>query len=83
MGSSMPYSVTKAGQLRVIEGIAYNNGPWCRANAVCPGLIVTEWSLRYGKERIEEMVEKSPLKKAVDLEVCMKGCDGRGEGKGG
>lgn len=70
MGSSLPYSVTKAGQMRMIEGIAYNNGPWARANAVCPGLIITPWSERYGKETIEAMCEKAPLKKSVDLEVC-------------
>ena len=69
-GSSLPYSVTKAGQLRMIEGLAYNNGPYARVNAVCPGLIVTPWSLRYGEEMINAMKEQSPLKDNVDLEDC-------------
>lgn len=69
-GSSMPYSVTKAGQLRMVEGLAYNNGPWARVNAVCPGLIVTPWSLRYGEERINAMRDAAALKKEVDLEDC-------------
>ena len=69
MGSIMPQSVTEAGQLRIIEGIAYNNGPWARANAVCPGHIITPWSMRYGEDKINAMVENTPLKKPVDLEV--------------
>lgn len=53
----------------MVEGLAYNNGPWVRVNAVCPGLIITPWSMRYGEEKINAMKEAAPLKKSVDLEV--------------
>lgn len=68
-GSSLPYSVTKAGQLRMVEGLARDNGPWARINAVCPGLIVTPFSVAYGAENIKNLEEKSALKKAAGLEV--------------
>jgi len=69
-GSSFPYSVTKAGQLRIIEGIAYHNGPWVRANAVCPGLMQTRFSSEYGEENMNTMIKCSPLNRPVNLEDC-------------
>lgn len=68
-GSSLPYSVTKAAQLRMTEGLARDNGPWARVNAVCPGLIITPFSVAYGEENINNLKQQSPLKKEAGLEV--------------
>ncbi|PGH18234.1 hypothetical protein AJ79_00573 [Helicocarpus griseus UAMH5409] len=69
-GSSLPYSVTKAAQLRMVEGLARDNGPWARVNAVCPGLIITPFSQAYGEERMKALKQESPLKKEANLEDC-------------
>ncbi|PGH26874.1 hypothetical protein AJ80_01456 [Polytolypa hystricis UAMH7299] len=66
-GSPLPYSVTKAAQLRMVEGLARNNGPWARINAVCPGLIITPFSKDYGEEGMADLEEQSPLKKEASL----------------
>lgn len=42
-GSSLPYSVTKAGQLHLMKALAATQGPKIRVNAVLPGLLLTEW----------------------------------------
>ena len=68
-GSSLPYSVTKAAQLRMTEGLARDNGPWARVNAVCPGLIITAFSAAYGEENINNLKKQSSLKKEASLEV--------------
>jgi NAD(P)-dependent dehydrogenase (short-subunit alcohol dehydrogenase family) len=47
-GSSLPYCVTKAAQLQLMRVFAASQGPKVRCNAVCPGLLLTEWvSLRF------------------------------------
>lgn len=42
-GSSLPYCVTKAAQLQLMRVFAASQGPKVRCNAVCPGLLLTEW----------------------------------------
>jgi NAD(P)-dependent dehydrogenase (short-subunit alcohol dehydrogenase family) len=42
-GSSLPYCVTKAAQLQLMRVFAASQGPKVRVNAVCPGLLLTEW----------------------------------------
>ena len=46
-GSSLPYCVTKAAQLQLMRVFAASQGPKVRCNAVCPGLLLTEW-VSYG-----------------------------------
>ncbi|KAG9246441.1 short-chain dehydrogenase/reductase-like protein sdr [Calycina marina] len=69
-GSSMPYSVTKAAQLHLMKCLAATQGPKVRVNAVLPGLLLTEWGLRYPQERIDQVTEAALLKKATDLDDC-------------
>ena len=38
-----------------------------RCNAVLPGLLLTEWGLEYGEERIEELRQAAVLKQEVSL----------------
>lgn len=64
-GSSMGYSVTKAAGLHLMKCLAETQGPKIRINAVLPGLLLTEWGLRYSKERIEKLKEKALLKEVV------------------
>jgi NAD(P)-dependent dehydrogenase (short-subunit alcohol dehydrogenase family) len=66
-GSSMPYSVTKAAQLHLMKCLATTQGPKVRVNAVLPGLLLTEWGLLYGEERIGALKERASLKKEVSL----------------
>lgn len=69
-GSSMPYSVSKAAQLHLMRCLASTQGPSVRVNAVLPGLLVTEWGLKYSTERLDEMKEKATLKNFTDLDDC-------------
>jgi NAD(P)-dependent dehydrogenase (short-subunit alcohol dehydrogenase family) len=64
-GSSMAYSVTKAAQLHLVKCVAKTQGSKVRCNAVLPGLLLTEWGLEYGEERIEELRQAAVLKREV------------------
>ncbi|EXJ81682.1 hypothetical protein A1O1_07747 [Capronia coronata CBS 617.96] len=64
-GSSMGYSVTKAAGLHLMKCLASTQGPKIRINAVLPGLLLTEWGLRYGEERIEATKNRAALKREV------------------
>lgn len=67
-GSSLAYSVTKAAQLHLVKCIAKTQGAKLRANAVLPGLLLTEWGQQFGKEKIEVLQREAVLKQ----EVCHK-----------
>jgi len=69
-GSSMAYSVTKAAQLHLVKCVAKTQGAKVRCNAILPGLLLTEWGLEYGEERIGELKEAAVLKKETDLQDC-------------
>lgn len=68
-GSSMPYSVNKLAQIRLIESLALTHGPHARFNAVSPGLIITPFSIAYGEEVIQGMKDRAPLKRESGLDV--------------
>ena len=42
-GSSMAYAVTKGAGLHLMKALAMTQGPKIRVNAVCPGLMLTDW----------------------------------------
>lgn len=67
-GSSMAYSVTKAAQLHLVKCLAKTQGSKVRANAVLPGLLLTDWGNEYGEERIAFLKEQAVLKKEVSCE---------------
>jgi NAD(P)-dependent dehydrogenase (short-subunit alcohol dehydrogenase family) len=71
-GSSMAYSVTKAAQLHLMKCLAQTQGAEgkVRVNAVCPGLLLTEWGARFGEERIEGLKRAAVLRRETDLEDC-------------
>ncbi|KAJ4540578.1 hypothetical protein HRR83_007866 [Exophiala dermatitidis] len=69
-GSSMGYSVTKAAGLHLMKCLASTQGPKVRVNAVLPGLLLTEWGLRYSEERIQAAKNAAALKHETYLEDC-------------
>ncbi|OKP12736.1 Granaticin polyketide synthase putative ketoacyl reductase 2 [Penicillium subrubescens] len=64
-GSSMAYSVTKSAGLHLLQCLKASQGPKVRINAVLPGLLLTEWGVRYSPEQIEAWKNKSALKHEV------------------
>lgn len=70
-GSCLAYSVTKAAQLHLVKCIAKTQGAKLRANAVLPGLLLTEWGQQFGRERIEVLQKEAILKQEVCHKVVM------------
>lgn len=69
-GSSMGYSVTKAAGLHLMKCLASTQGPKIRVNAVLPGLLLTEWGLKYSDERQEAIKNNAALKQETLLDDC-------------
>ena len=69
-GSSMGYSVTKAAGLHLMRCLAATQGSKLRINAVLPGLLLTEWGLRYSEDRINALKDKAVLKTEVSNDNC-------------
>ncbi|KAL4900557.1 hypothetical protein BDW74DRAFT_182644 [Aspergillus multicolor] len=67
-GSSLPYSVTKAAGLHLVKCLAQTQGNKVRVNAVLPGLLLTEWGLRFPKEKIEAYKARAPLNSLPEVE---------------
>jgi NAD(P)-dependent dehydrogenase (short-subunit alcohol dehydrogenase family) len=61
----MAYSVTKAAQIHLMKCMASTQGPKIRINAVLPGLLLTEWGLKYSEERQKYLKETAALKHEV------------------
>ncbi|KAK9494307.1 hypothetical protein V1508DRAFT_403161 [Lipomyces doorenjongii] len=61
-GSSVLYSITKAAALHLVKVLAKTQGPKSRVNAISPGLLLTEWGLSFGPERITAVESSLPLK---------------------
>lgn len=69
-GSSMPYAVTKAAQLQLVKCLGATQGPKIRVNTVLPGLLLTEWGLKYSTERIDAIKNQAALKHETYLQDC-------------
>ncbi|KAB5580153.1 hypothetical protein GE09DRAFT_1182582 [Coniochaeta sp. 2T2.1] len=67
-GSSMAYAVTKAAQIHLVKGLAIAAAPKIRVNSVAPGLMLTEWGLQFGPEKIEANKERTRLKRLATVE---------------
>ncbi|KAJ5760162.1 hypothetical protein N7520_007318 [Penicillium odoratum] len=67
-GSSVPYAVTKAALIHLMKCLASSQGAKIRVNAVCPGLMLTEWGQQFPQEKIDAMADKMILKKLPEVE---------------
>ena len=70
-GSSLPYSVTKAALIHLTKGLAVICAPKIRINSVSPGLMLTEWGMKFPKEKIEKSTQNSKLKRLATVEVSL------------
>ncbi|KAF4630335.1 hypothetical protein G7Y89_g7796 [Cudoniella acicularis] len=62
------YSVTKAAQIHLIKSLAMIASPKIRVNSVSPGILLTEWGMKFPQERLEAAREKTQLKRFVTVE---------------
>ncbi|ROW16298.1 hypothetical protein VPNG_01892 [Cytospora leucostoma] len=67
-GSSLAYAVTKAAQIHLAKGLAMISAPKIRVNSVSPGLLLTEWGLKFPPERIQMMTDTSKLERLATVE---------------
>ncbi|KAL1641347.1 hypothetical protein SLS61_010142 [Didymella pomorum] len=68
-GSSLPYSVTKAAAIHLSKALAVICSPKVRVNSVSPGLLLTEWGMKFPEEKREAVREGTPLKRLPTVEV--------------
>ena len=61
-GSSIAYSVSKAGMQMLSRCLAIALAPEITVNTVAPGLMETRWSAGWGPEALERMATEAPLK---------------------
>ena len=67
-GSSIAYSVSKAGMIHLTRCLATALAPDIRVNAVAPGLLATRWNANFTDEQLRQITQQAPLKRATDLE---------------
>jgi len=67
-GSSLAYSATKAAQIHMVKGLALIAAPKIRVNSVAPGLLLTEWGLRFPQKGIDAHIAKTKLGKVATVE---------------
>lgn len=70
-GSSLPYSVTKAAAIHLSKALAVICAPRIRCNSVSPGLLMTEWGMKFPEEKREAAMEATRLKRFATVEVCV------------
>src|SRR5258708_5553320 len=67
-GSSLAYCVSKAALIHLTSCLAVALAPKVRVNAVAPGLFLTRWTAGFPEERIQGMIDRTPLKQTVNIE---------------
>lgn len=67
VGSSLPYSVSKAALIHLTKGLAVALAPDIRVNTVAPGLLITRWVAGFSEEQLKRMSESVPLKKPPEV----------------
>lgn len=68
-GSSLPYSVTKAAAIHLTKALAVICGPKIRCNSISPGLLLTEWGMKFPEEKREAATQATKLKRLATVEV--------------
>jgi NAD(P)-dependent dehydrogenase (short-subunit alcohol dehydrogenase family) len=67
-GSSVPYAVTKAAQIHLMKSLAVILAPNVRVNSISPGLLLTEWGLKFPETKREAAVDNTKLKRLATIE---------------
>lgn len=67
-GSSVPYAVTKAAQIHLMKSLAVILAPKIRVNSVSPGMLLTEWGLRFPEAKRKAAIENTKLKRLAVVE---------------
>ncbi len=67
-GSSVPYAVTKAAQIHLAKCLAVILAPDIRVNSVSPGMMMTEWGMKFPEKKREAAVAKTKLKRLATVE---------------
>lgn len=67
-GSSLPYAVTKAAQIHLVKSLAVILAPKVRVNCVSPGLMLTEWGMRFPEAKRVKAVENTKLKRLATVD---------------
>lgn len=68
-GSSLPYAVTKAAQIHLAKSLAVILGAeGVRCNSVSPGLLETEWGLKFPEEVRERVKRGTKLGRLATVE---------------
>ena len=67
-GSSLPYAVTKAAQIHLAKSLAVICSPRVRVNSVSPGLMLTEWGMKFPEAKREASRNNTKLKRLATVE---------------
>lgn len=67
-GSSLPYAVTKAAQIHLAKSLAVILAPKIRVNSVSPGLMLTEWGMKFPESKREAAKNNTKLKRLATVE---------------
>jgi NAD(P)-dependent dehydrogenase (short-subunit alcohol dehydrogenase family) len=68
-GSSLAYAVTKAASIHLTKCLASICAPKIRCNAVSPGLMLTEWGMKFSEQKREAHKNNTKLKKLPEVDV--------------
>jgi len=67
-GSSLAYAVSKAAQVHLVTALAGIVSPRIRVNCVSPGILLTDWGMKFPKEKLEAAREQNKLKRFATVE---------------
>lgn len=71
-GSSLPYAVTKAASIHLAKSLAVICAPKIRVNTVSPGLLLTEWGMKFPESKREAATNATKLKRLATVEVRLR-----------
>jgi NAD(P)-dependent dehydrogenase (short-subunit alcohol dehydrogenase family) len=69
-GSSVPYAVTKAAQIHLAKSLAVILAPKIRVNSISPGMLLTEWGLKFPEAKRNAAINNTKLKRLATVEDC-------------
>ncbi|KAL6707865.1 hypothetical protein ACN47E_003765 [Coniothyrium glycines] len=67
-GSSVPYAVTKAAQIHLAKSLAVILAPKIRVNSISPGMMLTEWGLKFPESKRNAAIGNTKLKRLATVE---------------